>query len=61
MTAKETQSYLNISRTALYELLKEPTFPSIKANNTWNIDRSKLRKWIETEIKRKDETKNDKG
>lgn len=60
MTAKETQSYLNISRTALYELLKEPTFPSEKNNNTWYVDRSKLRKWIESEIKRKDATINDK-
>ena len=59
MTAKEVQSYFNISRTALYELLKDPTFPSIKANRSWNVDRSRLKKWIENEIKRKDAAIND--
>jgi len=48
MLFKETQKYLNVSRTTLYNLIKAKNIPAIKLGGQWRFRRERLVKWLDS-------------
>ena len=46
LTPKETQEYLHMGATRIYQLCKSPGFPAFRINRKVLIDREKLDLWI---------------
>ena len=55
MNLRELQSYLNIPRDVTYQLVNNPLFyPAQKMGKHWEIDETALKRWIKSEIRKKD-------
>ena len=48
MLFKDTQKYLNVSRTTLYNLLRGKKIPAIKLGGQWRFRRERLVKWLDS-------------
>lgn len=47
LTVKDIQEHLKLSRTMVYRLINQDSFPKIKIGNTYRIPEDKYLKWIE--------------
>jgi len=55
MNLRELKLFLNIPRDATYQLVNHPSFyPAKKEGKNWIIDETALKKWIKSEIRKKD-------
>lgn len=48
MLFKDTQKYLNVSRTTLYNLIRAKKIPAIKLGGQWRFRRERLVKWLDS-------------
>jgi excisionase family DNA binding protein len=53
MTIKEVAGYLKLTEKTAYRLAAEGKIPGFKVGGSWRFKRSKIEKWIETEMNRK--------
>lgn len=49
MLFKETQKYLNVSRTTLYNLIKAKKVPAVKLGGQWRFRKERLVKWFDSQ------------
>lgn len=52
MTVKELIKYLKCSQTIAYRLIQSKTFPSLKIQGKWYIDKDRLPDWIKQQEKK---------
>lgn len=54
LTAKNLQDLLPVSRSAVYALLRDPTFPTIRLGRRILIPRDEMLRWFENILHRND-------
>lgn len=55
LTLQETQEYLAVSSSKIYELVNSKGFPSVKIGKQWRIEPNRLDSWINMKMQERDD------
>ena len=55
LTLQETQEYLAVSSSKIYELVNSKDFPSLKIGKQWRIEPNRLDSWINMKMQERDD------
>lgn len=55
LTLQETQEYLAVSSSKIYELVNSKEFPSFKIGKQWRIEPNRLDSWINMKMQERDD------
>lgn len=50
LTVNEIAKYLHVGRTKAYELVRDPSFPSVKVGKSYIVPFDDLKKWLKDKI-----------
>ena len=54
MSAKDLMKFLPISRSSIYALLRDPTFPTIRLGQRIIVPRDEMLRWLDQNLHRND-------